>query len=437
MLKRGGVTAPRIVVANGTFAITRRTAFRKLFWTPSDPLVARGFLYALADAQQKHDVEVHHGILLPTHLHVTVTPRKDNLPEFMRHLHRESARFLQEYLLARGYDAPENVWDSRSAHTMRLLGPGAQLEWVLYEHLNAVAAGLVERASDYPGWTSDLGLLKGGLVGVTKAPLYYGKHKSEELPVRYTAPPVLARAFDGDLDALVYWMRRTVRDMEDAYRDERRAKGMGVVGAAKIKRTHPFAEPRTPRERRGRLVPTFKIGQLGDEDEARELRKHCAGERRRFLSEHRESYLMWRGGERTVSFPAGEYGMRVFHGASVAGPASDAVLCVGDDLDAVEVASAEARREMFEAVREAVRADGEEDAEPLAELADSTDGARPAGANDAPSDVPPGPDEPPTPPPSRPPAHAMPLASPSLTAQIEHPARITTLRTRLDRGPPE
>lgn len=53
MLKRGGVTAPRIVVANGTFAITRRTAFRKLFWTPSDPLVARGFLYALADAQQK------------------------------------------------------------------------------------------------------------------------------------------------------------------------------------------------------------------------------------------------------------------------------------------------------------------------------------------------------------------------------------------------
>ncbi len=428
---RGGVTASRIVVANGTFAITRRTAFRKLFWTPSDPLVARGYLYALADAQRQYDVELHHGTLVPTHEHLTVTPRKDNLPMFMRHLHRESARFLQEHLLARGYDAPENVWDSRSAHTMRLLGAGAQLEWVLYEHLNVVAAGLVERVSEFPGWTSDLGLMKGGLVVVKKPPIYFGKSKPDELTLRFTPPPVLARAFDGDLDALVHWMRRSTRDMEDTYRDERRAKGMRVVGAAKIKRTHPFAEPRTPRERRGQRVPTFKLGQLGDEDEARELRKHCAGERRLFLSEHRESYLMWRGGERTVSFPAGEYGMRVFHGASVAGPASDAVLCVGDDLDAVEVASAEARREMFEAVREAVRADGEEDAEPLAELADSTEGARPAGANDAPSDVPPGSA------PSRPPAHAMPLASPSLTAQIEHPARITTLRTRLDRGPPE
>ncbi|MCZ7677857.1 MAG: hypothetical protein M5U28_03375 [Sandaracinaceae bacterium] len=147
---------------------------------------------------------------------------------------------------------------------------------------------------------------------------------------------------------------------------------------------------------------------------------------------------MWRGGERTVSFPAGEYGMRVFHGASVAVPMSDAVLCVGDDLDAVEPVSVETRREMFAAVGEAVRADSEEDAERLDDVADSTEGAQPAGAsrggarassngNGAQGE----------PQPERPPPHAMPLVSPGTTAHLEHPARITTLRTRHDRGPPE
>ena len=53
-----GVTASRIVVKGATTALTRRTAFRKLFWTPSHPLVTQGYLYALAMAQAKTGVLV-------------------------------------------------------------------------------------------------------------------------------------------------------------------------------------------------------------------------------------------------------------------------------------------------------------------------------------------------------------------------------------------
>ncbi|MCZ7686314.1 MAG: hypothetical protein M5U28_49135, partial [Sandaracinaceae bacterium] len=76
--------------------------------------------------------------------------------------------------------------------------------------------------------------------------------------------------------------------------------------------------------------------------------------------------------------------------------------------------------------------------ERLDDVADSTEGAQPAGAsrggarassngNGAQGE----------PQPERPPPHAMPLVSPGTTAHLEHPARITTLRTRHDRGPPE
>ncbi len=422
------MTASRIIVANGTYGITRRTMFRKLFWTPSDPVVQQGYLYALAEAQQRYRVELHHNTLIPSHEHLTVTPRESNLPMFFRHLHRESSRFLQEYMLAHGYDAPANVWDSRPTHALRLLGAGAQAAWALYSHLNCVAAGLVERVEDYPGWTSDLGLLKGGIVAVKKPPFYCGKDRSDELPLTYTTSPMLARAFAGDLDGLVHWMRRTARDMEDAYRDERRERGERVLGAARVKAIHPFAEPRTPRERRGQLIPTFKIaGVAGMSPDDRELAKRCAAERRAFVRENRACYLQWRDGDREIEFPAGTYGMRVYHGAKVGPPGADAVLCVGDDLESVVPVATQERKQLMAAVVAEVRQEADASAEPLTDLADSTDNAQPARGDTEVRDIER---------PERAPAHALPLCTPALTAELEHASRVVTLRTRRERDPP-
>ncbi len=431
MLWAGAVTASRIVVANGTFAITRRTMFRKLFWTPSNPSVARGYQYALADAQRKYDVEVHHAVLMPTHEHLCVTPREENLPEFLRHMHRESARFLQEHLLTRGYDVPENIWDSRPTHVMRLLGAGAQASWILYAHLNAVAAGLVERVEDYPGWTTDLGLMKNGLLRVDTPGVYFSEKRDEQAVIG-TAPRALARAFDDDLDAMLHWMRRTARGMEDAYRDERRESGMRVVGAARVAATHPFAEPRTRRERRGQPLPLFKIagpeGLLTSQE--RDLVRHCAGEARAFQRENRACYMRWRDGDREAAFPAGCYGMRVFHGASVAEPGADAVLCVGDVLEDVPPIAAEERHELLATLAADARAHAAEDIDPLDDLADSSDGRRPAPSDPAATAGPPGGEQP------RARAHAVPLLPPSATGQLAHVARVVTLRTRRERDPP-
>lgn len=86
------MTRPRIIVPGATMALTRRTTHRKRLWTPFAKVGHQGWMYALARAQEKHEVLLHHGILQSNHAHTTVMPKEANLPEFLRYLHRESAR---------------------------------------------------------------------------------------------------------------------------------------------------------------------------------------------------------------------------------------------------------------------------------------------------------------------------------------------------------
>jgi hypothetical protein len=260
MRRAGVVTRARMIVPGATVAVTRRTTHRKLLFTPFDEVVQQGWLYALGRAQEEHDVLLHHGTQQGNHTHTTVTPTEDNLPEFLRSVHRETARFTQETLLEHGYDAPSCVWDERPTHLMRCVDAGATTGWVLYSHLNPVSAGLVERVDDYPGFVSDLGLLKVGVIVVKRPPIYFGKDQPEEVRLRFSPVPMLARAFHGDLDGMVHWMRREARRMEDEHRRRRRESGQRVLGASVVKRIHPFAEPQTPRERRGSSCPSSWCG---------------------------------------------------------------------------------------------------------------------------------------------------------------------------------
>ena len=326
------MTPPRIVVAGATTAITRRTVLRKMLWVPSDDLVHDGYLYALALAQTKFDVRVHHGQGMATHWHTCVTAMQANLPEFLRLVHRESARFRQEQLRAYGYDAPEVIWDGRRTHCMRLVDAGAQLAWLLYEQLNCVAAGLVERVEDYPGWAPDFSLMKGRVVAVKRPALYFGKHQPEEIELKFSAPPVLAQAFGGDLDAMVYWLGRGARELEDGYRTTRRREGRSVLGAECVRELHPWSEPQTPREERGRRAPLFKVGGWFDTERSLVVRQ-CEAEARAFVEGHRRAGRAWRAGDRTAVFPYGSYEMRVRHAANVADPPEGAILCAPGVVD--------------------------------------------------------------------------------------------------------
>ena len=319
------MTKPRIAMPRGTLGVTRRTNERKLLWTPSSSAVHEGFLYALAIAQERARFELHHGVLLPTHEHLTLTPGwETDIGEAFRWVHRESARFLQEHLLASGYDAPQAVWDKRSTHAMHLVDAGAQLEWLLYSVLNVLEAGLVEQVRDWPGWVSALGLLKGGVVVVKRPEVYFGSDQPAERELVFTPPPELARLFGSELEGVVYWLHKQVEWRE------RDLRGRDVVGASRVPRIDPFAEPRTCRERRGQRIPRYKVGRGWAPEERKTLLEQLRGEDARFLVESAHAWRSWCGGDRDAVFPYGTLQMVSQQGARCADAHPDAVLCAAE-----------------------------------------------------------------------------------------------------------
>ena len=99
------MSPPGIYVAGATTAITRRTVLRKAFLAPWDPRVSEVLAYSLADAQRATGVAIHQFVPVVSHYHGDVTPRSDNLPEFLRRLNRDISCGLHTLLCQQRYDA--------------------------------------------------------------------------------------------------------------------------------------------------------------------------------------------------------------------------------------------------------------------------------------------------------------------------------------------
>jgi hypothetical protein len=155
-----------------------------------------------------------------------------------------------------------------------------------------------------------------------------------------------------------------------------------------------------------------------------DVRERGDGEQRRFFGEYRESLKAWRAGDRDVVFPAGTYQMRVLHGAKVAEPPADAILCAPGDLSLAprDGAPREDPKALLEALRDEVLTESAEQAaadalrsaaEPPRPDEDGDGGARPAAQT-----------------PARPPTATTELESPARSAERPHPRRLVPLRTR-------
>jgi putative transposase len=310
----GTMTSPRLIVSGATTAITRRTTLRKAFLGAWDPLVQQCWLYALADAQRHTGVAIHHGVLVINHEHLVVTPSRDNLPEFTRRVHRDVSCAINTLLANQRYDCPRELFDGRAGHYQRLCDDSAQVVRLLYDHLNCVAAGLVERPEHMPGYAFHFELWRGGYLDVKRPAVYFGGDNATRpsvIRMHVTPPPLLYEAFGGDVDRLIYHLRRL---REDGIRRLRDRRARPALGARAVQRLHPWSEPRSLREPGGRSVPTFSIGARGAH--GRTQRIQAAVEVRTFRRGHEEARRARLSGNRH-RFPDGTYAMRTLHAAPV------------------------------------------------------------------------------------------------------------------------
>lgn len=298
----GPMTAPRQVLPGASYLITRRCAQRQFLLKPS-PVVTAVFKFVLAVAAARYGILLHAVCVLSNHFHIVLTDPKSQLPRFEQFLDSLVARALNAF-----HGRWEYFWGPGSYSAVRLETPEDLLDKVVYTLANPVAAGLVPRGKQWPGVWSDPSQIGKGSEVVERPELFFkpdgSTPDSERLTFVAPAGFESAEAFRKALQAALGERERTVAA-------ERKAKGLGFLGARKVLAQRHTDVPRTEAPRRG-LNP-----RVAARDKWRRI--EALGRLVSFLDDYREALGKLRSGIRDVVFPAGTYQLRVSLGVACAG----------------------------------------------------------------------------------------------------------------------
>ena len=117
-----------------------------MFLLRPSPLNTQIFIYCLAITAKKTGIEVHAIVVLSNHYHVILTDPYARLPELMAHLHKLVAKCVNASL-----GRWENLWSSEKPSAVVLDNDNDDMERLVYTACNTVAAGLVAKATEWPG----------------------------------------------------------------------------------------------------------------------------------------------------------------------------------------------------------------------------------------------------------------------------------------------
>jgi REP element-mobilizing transposase RayT len=101
------VAHPRRIIRNETYLITRR-CYQRTFRLRPSPETNQAFMYCLAFAMKKTGVRLHAACAMSNHHHLVVTDPNGLLPDFLRELHR---------LTAKAINAVQGQWENLWAAT--------------------------------------------------------------------------------------------------------------------------------------------------------------------------------------------------------------------------------------------------------------------------------------------------------------------------------
>ena len=297
----------RPLVPGTRYMVTRRTLERRRFLTPDekhgDDIV--NFLgFTLGLAIRNSGVKLHASLAMSNHHHTLVTDTNGTLPDFKNPLHS---------FVARGVNAKrgrfDSFWSDDGCCDLEQLDDEETLEDIVYVYTNAVAAGAVKWAKDWPGF-STYGW-KFGEVHRFDRPDWFYDPKNKDIPdfveLKLERPDIFPELSDGELHELI--MRR-VRERSIALREENRTQKKGrIQGLAKIRRQKWNEPPKTDAEH-FTITPT--VASRNKWRRIAALQRNAEWERE--YAEQRRALL----DNGSPQFPYGTYWLRRFAGVRVA-----------------------------------------------------------------------------------------------------------------------
>lgn len=292
------MTAPRQVLPNATYLITRRCFGRTFLLRPS-PLVVQTFEYVLAAKAKEYGIRLHAYCVLSNHLHCVLTDPQGQLPRFQRDLGSTIARALNA-----AHGRWESFWAPGSYSAVALQSAEDILDKMAYVLANPVAAGLTRRAVDWPGAWSPPSRIGAGEREVRRPDHFFRKDGPTPAAacLELVCPPGFASA-----DALRARLTEEVEKREHQTACEFAQAGRSFLGVSRVTSQDPFGRP-TAVEPRGGLKP-----RLAAKDRWKRL--EAIGRLKQFLVAYRAAWKAFVRGVRDVVFPEGTYWMRVTFGA--------------------------------------------------------------------------------------------------------------------------
>ena len=293
------MTAPRQVLPGTTYLVTRRCAQRQFLLRPSKT-TNEVFLYLLAVAAQRFEIQVHAFCVVSNHFHLVVTDPHARLPAFHQFLDALVARALNA-LIGRW----EAFWAPDSYSAVTLVSPSDILDKAAYVLANPAAAGLVRSGRLWPGLWSAPERVGGDAFEVVR-PKHFFDPKGAlpgKAALQLTLPPGFASAEE-------------FRELLAASLAEREAQAVrdargGFLGIAHVLAQKPTGRP-GPGEPRRTTNPRVAARDKWKRIEA-------LGRLVEFLRLYRSAWAARREGKTDVTFPCGTYLLRVAHGVPCVG----------------------------------------------------------------------------------------------------------------------
>ena len=289
---------PRRIVAGETYLITRRCSQRTFRLRPSAE-TNRIFLYCLAFAAQRTGVLLHAACVMSNHHHLVLTDVRGVLPDFLRELHRLTAKAMNAF-----QGRWENLWAAEPCNVVRLVTDEDIEEKIGYVVTNPVAAGLVKQPEQWPG----VGAWGERTQRVVRPEFYFREEGTcpEVLTLSFTRP----RAVIGPPVGLGEWKERMARAIALKVAEAHRkiyASGKDFLGQGAVLAVSFIQKARTYEPSFG-VIPTFAA-------KARSVREELGRVESYFRKRYRRAFKQWREGVRGVLFPTGTWWMTVVHGA--------------------------------------------------------------------------------------------------------------------------
>jgi hypothetical protein len=188
---------------------------------------------------------------------------------------------------------------------VELLDEEAIIEKIAYVLANPVTAGLVRRATRWPGETSARLSFGDVVIALRPATAYYrNSRQSARYELVLAAPPGV------DPIHCLERVRVRVHQLEKEAAQKMQREGRKWLGERRVLQQDPYDSPSTWEARRG-LRPTFA---------SRDKWKRVEASQRRgwFLSAYRSALDRFRSGDRTVTFPHGTWLMERLYGCNCA-----------------------------------------------------------------------------------------------------------------------